>query len=65
MHAQVGDWLIINSHAEGRPGRRGTIVAVGADGGPPYTVHWTEDDHEGVVYPGPDAEVLPAGSSPG
>lgn len=60
MHAQVGDWLVVNSHADGRPTRHGEIVAVGVDGRPPYTVRWTDSDHEAVVFPGPDAVVLSA-----
>lgn len=60
MHAQVGDWLVVNGHADGRPTRHGEIVAVGAGGEPPYTVRWTETDHEAVVFPGPDAVVLSA-----
>jgi hypothetical protein len=60
MRAKVGDWLVVNSHADGRPTRHGEIVAVGGDGGPPYTVRWAETDHEAVVFPGPDAVVLSA-----
>jgi hypothetical protein len=60
MHAQVGDWLVVNSHADGRPTRPGEIVAAAADGRPPYTVRWTDSDHEAVVFPGPDAVVLSA-----
>ena len=60
MHAKVGDWLIVNRHAGGRPARHGEIVAVGRGGAPPYTVRWTETDHEAVVFPGPDALVLSA-----
>ena len=56
MHAEVGDWLVVNSHAEGRPIRRAAIIAVGPDGEPPYTVRWTDTDHEGLVFPGPDAD---------
>ena len=60
MYAEVGDWLVVNSHAEGRPVRRAAIIAVGPDGEPPYTVRWTDTDHEGLVFPGPDAEVVSA-----
>ena len=31
----------------------------GDDGGPPYVVKWS-DGHEGLVYPGADAHVVPA-----
>ncbi len=29
------------------------------DGAPPYRVRWS-DGHEGLVYPGPDAHIVPA-----
>lgn len=60
MNAEVGDWLVVHSHAEGRAVRRAAIVAVGPDGGPPYTVRWTDTDHEALVFPGPDAQVVTA-----
>lgn len=61
MHAQVGDWLIVSSGAHGHVEHRGEITAVpSADGSPPYRVHWTEDDHEALVFPGPDARVISA-----
>jgi hypothetical protein len=61
MKAVVGDWLLVRTHTTDRAARRGEIVAVGADGAPPYTVRWTDADHEVIVVPGPDAEVVPAG----
>jgi hypothetical protein len=60
MHAEVGDWLVINSHTEGRPVRRAAIVGTGTDGQPPFRVRWIDTDHEGLVFPGPDAEVISA-----
>jgi Domain of unknown function (DUF1918) len=30
-----------------------------ADGSPPYVVHWLDNDHEGFVFPGPDARIEP------
>lgn len=60
MHAEVGDWLIVKSHTESRAGRRAAILEVGPDGGPPYTVRWTDTDHEALVFPGPDAVVVSA-----
>jgi hypothetical protein len=60
MHAEVGDWLVVNSHAEGRPIRKATILAVHPGGQPPYTVRWLDNDHEALVFPGPDAEVVSA-----
>jgi hypothetical protein len=38
--------------------RKAEIIATGADGAPPYTVRWIEDDRESVVFPGPDAQIL-------
>lgn len=61
MHAQVGDWLLVSSGAHGHAEHRGKILEVtSADGSPPYRVHWIEDDHEAIVFPGPDARVVSA-----
>jgi hypothetical protein len=60
MKAEVGDWLFINSHSEGRPVRRALILEVGKDGAAPYKVRWTDTDHEALFFPGPDAEVISA-----
>lgn len=58
MHAKSGDWLVIKSAALDRPSRRGLITEVhGTDGAPPYVVRWTDNDHEAIVFPGPDAHV--------
>ena len=39
--------------------RSGEILEVqGDDGAPPYVVKWA-DGHEGVMYPGADAHVVP------
>lgn len=58
MQAQVGDWLIARSHTTGRADRRAEIRGIGPGGGPPYTVRWTDSDHDVIVVPGPDAEVV-------
>lgn len=58
MNASVGDWLIVKTR--GQHERRGVILAVRAEGSPPYTVRWTDDGHETVVFPGPDAIVMTA-----
>jgi len=58
LHAHVGDWLVVKAATLSRPERRGEIVAVGEGGAPPFTVRWTSDDHEAIVFPGPDARVL-------
>ena len=60
MHARVGDSLVAESNKVDAPSRHGEIVEVrGEDGAPPYVVKWS-DGHEGLVYPGSDAHVLPA-----
>ena len=60
MKADVGDRLVVESNRVDAAPRQGEIVEVrGADGGPPYVVTWS-DGHEGLVYPGADAHVVPA-----
>lgn len=60
MRAQVGDSLVAESNRVDAARRQGEIVEVrGEDGGPPYVVRWS-DGHEGLVYPGTDAHVVPA-----
>jgi uncharacterized protein DUF1918 len=59
--AQVGAWLEVTSSRTGRPSRRGEIAGVGGAGGAlPFRVRWTGDDHEALVFPGPNAEVISA-----
>jgi hypothetical protein len=61
MRAKVGDWLVVESAETDRPVRRALITEVGGpDGTPPFHVRWLDDDHEGVVFPGPDAHVVDA-----
>jgi hypothetical protein len=56
----VGSELVAESNKVEAAPRRGEIVEVrGADGGPPYVVRWS-DGHEGLVYPGADAHVVPS-----
>jgi hypothetical protein len=58
MHAKVGDRLVIRGHRVGDPVRDAEILEVRhEDGSPPYLVRWSDTGHEGLVYPGPDAEV--------
>lgn len=58
MHAKPGDWLVIKSTVLDRPPRRGLITEVhSADGTPPYVVRWTDNEHEAIVFPGPDAHI--------
>jgi hypothetical protein len=61
MRARVGDWLAVHSRVVDIPPRYGEIVGVPhADGSPPYVVHWLDDEHPSLVFPGPDAEVTTA-----
>lgn len=61
MKAIVGDWLVIKGAAIDQPDQRGLITAVHSpDGGPPYVVRWLANDHEAIVFPGPDAVVVSA-----
>jgi hypothetical protein len=58
MYAQAGDRLVVRStHVDG-PARDGEILEVKhSDGSPPYVVRWSDDGHEALVFPGPDAYV--------
>lgn len=59
MQANVGDRILVESRSAEQHRREGEVIAVrGEDGGPPYEVRW-DDGHEGLVFPGPDAHVLP------
>ena len=57
MKAAVGDELIIKGRHVGDPDRKGEIVEVGADGGPPFHVRWDDTGHTTLFFPGPDAVV--------
>ena len=57
MKAAIGDRLIVNPVHVGGPVRDGEVIEVhGQDGGPPYGVRWS-DGHQGLFYPGTDAQV--------
>ena len=59
MQAKVGDQLVIESNRVDAPRRAGEVLEVhGEDGGPPYVVRWT-DGHEGLMFPGADAHIVP------
>jgi Domain of unknown function (DUF1918) len=61
MHAKPGDWLVAQGRVVGGEVRRGLIEEVhGADGAPPFLVHWADTGHRAVVFPGPDSYVLGA-----
>ena len=59
MKAKVGDRLVAESNKVDSPPKEGEILEVrGPDGTPPYVVRWS-DGHEGLLYPGSDAHVVP------
>ena len=59
MQADVGDQLVIESRTVDAPRKVGEVLEVhGADGGPPYVVRWS-DGHEGLMFPGADAHIVP------
>lgn len=61
MHAEKGDWLVVESAVLDRPSRRGIVLDVeGPDGSPPFLVRWADNGHEGLVFPGPDAHIAAA-----
>ena len=58
MQASAGDRIIIRGHRIGEHDRDCLVLEVrGADGGPPYVVQWSDNGHETLFYPGPDAVV--------
>jgi hypothetical protein len=61
MHAQPGDWLVVQGRDIAHHARRAEILSVQSpDGRPPYLVRWTDDGHEALVVPGPDTHFVPA-----
>jgi hypothetical protein len=59
MEATVGDRIRIHSHAVDTPEKYGEIVEVRGDGGkPPYLVRFG-DGQTRLVFPGPDAVIVP------
>ncbi len=58
MRAAVGDRLVIKGHNLGDPDKDGEVLEVhGEDGAPPWMIRWSDDGHEGLFFPGPDAEI--------
>jgi hypothetical protein len=58
MKAKVGDRLILEGIHVDDPRRVGVILDIQhPDGTPPYLVRWLADDHESLVFPGPEARV--------
>jgi hypothetical protein len=58
MKASVGDRLVVRSAHLDEPVRDGEIIELRhEDGTPPYVVKWSDDGHEALVFPGPDAYI--------
>jgi Domain of unknown function (DUF1918) len=59
MNASVGDRIVIVRSGLDEPVRDGEIIEVPRpDGTPPYLVRWSDDGHESLLFPGPDARVV-------
>ena len=64
MQAVIGDRICIHGNVVGHADRNGEIIEVHGDKGePPYVVRF-EDGHTRLVYPGPDAVIVPAQPRP-
>lgn len=58
MRAKPGDRLVFKGRRVGDPEKDALILEVHGDHGEaPYLVRWSDDGHEGLVYPGSDAVV--------
>ncbi len=58
LRAEPGDRLVIRGHRLGERERDGEILAaLGAGGGPPFRVRWSDSGAETLLYPGSDAYV--------
>jgi hypothetical protein len=58
MKASVGDRILIAAATLGKPVRDGEILEVRGPGGtPPYLVQWSDDGHQTLFFPGPDAQL--------
>ena len=58
MKASVGDRIVVRGHHVGEPDRDAEVLEVHGEGGTaPFLVRWSDDGHEGLFFPGPDAEV--------
>jgi hypothetical protein len=61
VKAQVGNWVVVHGRTLDDPVREGLVVEVPhPDGSPPYLVRWLDDDRTSLVFPGPDATLLPS-----
>lgn len=57
--ARPGDWIDLHGHVQGEPPRSALVLEVlGTEGNEHYRVRWDEE-HESILYPGPDAVIRP------
>jgi hypothetical protein len=62
MKAKIGDKIITEGAHVGDHRRIGEIIELRhEDGTPPYTVRWSDDGHEALVFPGPDTHIESTG----
>lgn len=60
MNAHEGDWLVVHNRRARTRVRHGVILTVhGAGGAPPYTVRWTDNGDEVLVFPAPESRLVP------
>lgn len=65
MKAAPGDRIVVASTHVGEPARDGEVLEVhGKEGEPPFLVRWSDDGHESLVFPGPDAHITHAEAEP-
>lgn len=58
MNAAPGDRLVIRPHHVGEHARTGIVLeARGPAGTAPFVVKWLDDEHDVLIFPGPDAVV--------
>jgi hypothetical protein len=57
MRAEVGDRMVVASARLDRPVRDGEILRVGTGGSGPFLVRWSDNGHETLFFPGPDAHI--------
>jgi hypothetical protein len=58
LQARPGDRLIVHSTHVGEAVRDAEILeARGPDGTAPFLVRWSDTGQEGLVFPGPDAQI--------
>ena len=60
MKASVGDLIHVASSVVSGAVREGHVVEVRhPDGSPPFVVEWSDTHERTLVFPGPDARVVP------